>query len=80
MELICPVCNGLEQYFIECINCSGLMVDQGPLVDYLDDYSPYLSNDITQMVDGASYDKCVHLYLCEICGHDERIEIKRLEK
>lgn len=80
MELICPVCNGLEEQFIECPQCSEIMVDQGPLIDYLDDYSPYLSRDITQRVDGAPHDKCVHLYLCEACGWDKRITINRIVK
>ncbi len=80
MELICPVCNGLEQPNIECPQCGDMMVDKGPIVDYLDDYSPYLSNDITQLVDGAPHDKCTHLYQCESCGIDKRIEISRIEK
>jgi len=78
MELVCPLCNGIEKYEISCPTCEGLMVDEGPIVDYLDDYSPYLSRDITQLVDGTASDKCVHLYKCTECSRDKRIEINRV--
>jgi len=78
MQLICPLCNNVNKYSQMCPLCKSNMVDEGPVVDYLDDYSPYLSRDITQLVDGAPYDKCVHLYKCEHCGYDKRIEINKV--
>lgn len=78
MEFICPICNGLYEYNISCPECGGIMEDQGPLVDYYDDYSPYLSKDLTQLVDGVSHDKCVHLYKCINCNVDRRVEIDRV--
>ncbi len=78
MELICPICNGIGDFYIRCPYCDTTMVNEGPIVDYLDDYSPYLSNDITQLVDGAPHDKCVHLYQCRYCGRDKRIQIDRV--
>ncbi|WP_425447085.1 hypothetical protein [Dethiothermospora halolimnae] len=79
MELLCPVCNGLEEPQIVCKVCNSAMEDKGPLVDYLDDYSPYLSNDITQQVDGVAHDKCVHIYKCQNCGKDKRVIINRVK-
>lgn len=78
MDMVCPLCNGIQEIIDHCENCGGKMIDQGPIVNYLDDYSPYLSNDITQMVDGAPHDKCMHLYKCENCDHDKRVEIERV--
>ena len=78
MEVLCPLCNGLEEYNVVCEKCKSEMENQGPLVDYLDDYSPYLSNDITQLVDGAPHDECVHIFKCNNCQYDKRINIKRV--
>ncbi|MTI48603.1 hypothetical protein [Sporosalibacterium faouarense] len=80
MELICPLCNGLVEYKLECPKCRSNMTDQGPLVDYLDDYSPYLASDITEKVDGVSHNKCVHLYQCENCSNDKRVTINKVMK
>lgn len=78
LELVCPLCNSLTQYEVKCHRCGNYMCDQGPIVNYLDDYSPYLSRDLTQLVDGASHDKCVHLFKCKKCYYDKRIEIDRV--
>ncbi len=80
MDLICPLCNGLIEYHVVCEECGSDMTDAGALVNYLDNYSPYLSNDITQQVDGASYDKCVHLFQCDVCNKDKRVTIKRVRR
>ncbi|RKD31457.1 hypothetical protein [Thermohalobacter berrensis] len=79
MELVCPLCNNLEEYTMECPMCKENMMDEGPIVNYLDDYSPYLPKDITQLVDGAEHDKCVHLFRCKGCNYDKRVEIKRIK-
>jgi len=78
MELICPLCNGLFENNYKCEKCHGAVDDVGPIVNYLDDYSPYLSNDITQLVDGVAHDKCLHLYKCNSCDYDKRVEVNRV--
>lgn len=78
MDMVCPLCNGIQEILDECEYCNGKMVDEGPLVNYLDEYSPYLSNDITQLVDGAPHDKCMHLFKCSECEFDKRVEIQRV--
>ncbi len=78
MDLVCPLCNGIKNMNISCPVCSAKLKDNGPIVNYLDDYSPYLSNDITQLVDGALHDQCVHLFSCEKCEYDKRIKINRV--
>lgn len=79
MDLVCPLCNGIDKIQKKCPKCGGKMSDEGPVVNYMDDYSPYLSNDITQLVDGAAHDKCTHLIKCVDCNYDKRIEIERVK-
>ncbi|MTI65930.1 MAG: hypothetical protein FH753_04940 [Firmicutes bacterium] len=79
MEFVCPLCNGLDKWSKKCLKCGGEMIDRGPVVDYMDEYSPYLSNDITQKVDGACNDKCVHIFKCIKCSRDKRFEVKRVK-
>lgn len=74
---ICPVCNGLTTLPLTCKNCGRQMVDQGRIMDYYDDYSPYMEIDLMKMEDGypdsCSGHKCPHLYRCESCQTDEVI-------
>lgn len=77
MEYVCPLCNGIKEINEICEKCGSNMINEGPLVNFLDEYSPYLSNDITQLVDGAEHDKCMHLFVCKKCELDKRIEIER---
>lgn len=72
MNLICPLCNGLKEYTYLCNSCNSQMKDVGPVVDYLDEYSPYLSKDLTQLVDKAPSENCIHLLSCEKCNKDKR--------
>lgn len=78
MDLVCPLCNGMYEVEYLCPYCSNTMTDKGALVNYLDDYSPYLLDDISHQVDGAPYDKCVHLFFCPYCKTDKRVEIDRV--
>lgn len=78
MDLACPLCNGIKDINTSCPRCSAKMKDEGPIINYLDDYSPYLSNDITQLVDGVPHNQCVHLFSCEKCKYDKRIQIDRV--
>jgi hypothetical protein len=56
------------------------MVDSGRLIDFFDDYSPYMEIDLMKMEDGYpdsnSGQKCPHLYTCPSCLNDEVIFIK----
>jgi len=79
MNLICPLCNGLmEVKDVKCEFCNNVMVDKGRLTDYLDDYSPYLEMNITELVDGGPNNVCVHLFKCEKCNTDKRIAIDKI--
>ncbi len=80
MELICPICNGLEEYSIRCNKCKEVMKDMGRITDYYDDYSAYLEMSITDLVDGAPSNECVHLYTCKNCHNDRRIQIDKVIK
>ncbi|WP_234400736.1 hypothetical protein [Virgibacillus senegalensis] len=47
------------------------MTDQGKVVDFMGDYSPYLDIEIVKTVDGVrdstSSNTCVHLFQCLGC-------------
>ncbi len=79
MFLVCPLCNGLYEIQQKCFICNNDMVDRGPIVNYLDDYSPYLLDDITTLVDGVEKEKCVHLFYCNNCNYDKRVVISKKE-
>lgn len=78
MERICPLCNGLKNYDIECKFCNEKMEDKGRVADYYDNYSSYLDMSITELIDGVEADKCVHLFACPSCKSDKRIEINKI--
>ncbi|AFS77991.1 hypothetical protein Curi_c09750 [Gottschalkia acidurici 9a] len=80
MNLICPLCNGLVDRKMKCLRCVEKMKDNGPLVDYLDSYSPYLSRDITQLVDGVAHDECIHIFQCDRCGYDKKMVVQMINK
>jgi hypothetical protein len=56
------------------------MSESGRIMDYYDDYSPYMDIDLMKMEDGFkdtnSEHKCPHLYRCSSCLKDEIIFIK----
>lgn len=79
MKRVCPLCNGLYEIEISCPNCGRDMSDNGPVVNYLDNYSPYLLDDISHTEDGAAEDECTHLFCCPSCGKDKRVGIRRVE-
>lgn len=68
----CGICNGWAASERPCPKCEGTMRDQGRVTDFLDDYSPYLDQKYTNLVDGdldsSATDECVHLFVCEDCG------------
>jgi hypothetical protein len=56
------------------------MIEAGRLIDFFDDYSPYMEIDLMKLEDGYSDtnsgQKCPHLYRCLACQNDEVIFIK----
>lgn len=77
MKLVCPLCNGLYKIHKLCKECQESMEDKGAVVNYYDDYSPYLLDEITNNVDGVGKDKCLHHYRCPECGYEENFVIDR---
>ena len=77
MKAICPLCNGLYEVEYNCTDCNATMVDKGPMVNYMDEYSPYLLDDVTHLVDGVKRDECVHLYQCPKCNKKQLYSIER---
>lgn len=55
------------------------MEDMGAKVNFMDDYSPYLLDDISHKVDGVSKEECAHIYYCSNCHEDYQYSIERLE-
>lgn len=79
MEFVCPICNGMAAYLLKCPICGHQMENRGMIQEFFDDYSPYLSMDITQRLDDAPQDQCVHLFYCKNCNHDKRMPINRIK-
>ncbi|CCQ97113.1 conserved hypothetical protein [[Clostridium] ultunense Esp] len=77
MNLVCPLCNGLYKVVFNCSQCNTIMVDKGPLVNLMDDYSPYLLDEITYLVDGVKRGECLHTYRCPNCGFKQNYSIER---
>ncbi|KGX92584.1 hypothetical protein N781_14720 [Pontibacillus halophilus JSM 076056 = DSM 19796] len=81
---VCPLCNGLATIDASCSTCGeGKLIDRGRVVDYLDDYSAYMSDEDLKMVDGLPDSKekhsCVHVFQCTSCHEDETIPIHELD-
>ncbi|MEN1937024.1 hypothetical protein AAIE21_15855 [Paenibacillus sp. 102] len=69
---ICPLCNALEAQTYSCQTCTNVLQDYGKVVDYIDDYSAYMDQDLLTAVDGLtgenSEEYCVHVFYCGTCG------------
>jgi hypothetical protein len=61
-----------------CKRCSSNMRDGGRIQDYYDDYSPYLSYGITDVMDDEPSNICQHIYTCPQCGFDEVTNINKV--
>lgn len=84
MELICPLCNGLEAPSAACPKCGENMDDQGNIEDYFGPYSPYQERDLymwQQEIENPELgdDYCVHLYSCPHCQYDYHVPVKLIE-
>ncbi|MBM6617763.1 hypothetical protein [Bacillus suaedaesalsae] len=73
---ICPLCNGFEVLAISCEYCHSEVEDKGRVIDYFDDYSPYMEIEDMKKIDGYSQthqdQQCAHLLVCPLC-HQEQI-------
>ncbi|WP_449620485.1 hypothetical protein [Robertmurraya sp. Marseille-Q9965] len=76
---ICPICNGFKELHKECQTCGTSLEDSGRVMDYYDDYSPYMPIDLMKLEDGYPNDyenhQCPHLLKCPQCGYDEIVFI-----
>ncbi|MCL6572104.1 MAG: hypothetical protein K6T88_10535 [Bacillus sp. (in: Bacteria)] len=76
---MCQVCNGLREVSLFCANCGNPMMESGRIMDFYDDYSPYMEIDLMKLEDGYpdtnSAGKCPHLFCCQTCKNDEVILI-----
>lgn len=77
---ICPLCNGLIQYERNCSKCGAPMEVLDRIENYYDNYSPYLSYNITDMNDGDPFDICTHVLVCRNCNNKEILRIKNIVK
>ncbi len=78
MECLCPLCNGLFDSAVRCKICGGFMKDGGRIQDFYDDYSPYLSHNLTDKMDGEPPGICQHIFTCTSCGHDDVLNIRKI--
>lgn len=76
---VCPFCNGLASTSYTCPQCVEVLQDCGKTVDYLDNYSPYLDQQILQEVDGLPHAEsntyCVHIFYCPACRIEYEMKI-----
>lgn len=78
MAWVCQICNGMASYVVKCSDCGEQMEARGAIQDYFDDYSPYLSRDLTKKADGVEHNRCVHLFYCAGCASDKRVTINEI--
>jgi hypothetical protein len=76
---ICPLCNGFHTFLITCSICSQPMEDKGRIMDYYDDYSPYMEIELMKK-DGfetnVQLHNCVHVFYCPYCLNEDLILVK----
>ncbi|WP_075981552.1 hypothetical protein [Bacillus massilinigeriensis] len=77
---ICPVCNGFEHIDKTCPSCGNQLEDSGRIMDFYDDYSPYMPIDQMKLEDGYPNDfsnkECPHFLTCASCGYSSVLLIK----
>ena len=77
---ICPVCNGLIDYVAYCEWCGGRMEIEDRVENYYDDYTPYLSYELTDLNDGDSSQICRHICFCRNCSSQGVVAIRNIVK
>lgn len=77
---ICPLCNGFKAVSSTCSECFQVMEDKGRIIDYFDDYSPYMEIDDMKKIDGygntLSNHECAHVLYCVNCQFEQVIFVK----
>ncbi len=77
---ICPLCNALESQTYSCQNCQGILQDYGKTVDYIDDYSAYMDQELLSAVDGLTHNNsqeyCNHVFYCGVCNVETEVVVK----
>lgn len=77
MDFICPVCNGIENIYMECPQCNKEMQEAGNLQQFFDPYNPYISPELMEL-EGVTESKCIHVVFCNKCGKDTRVSIDKV--
>ncbi len=71
----CPLCNGFEVCSEYCPICNNLLEDNGRIIDYFDDYSPYMEIDDMKKIDGFEQtlqeNNCAHIFSCKKCNFEQ---------
>jgi hypothetical protein len=77
---MCPLCNQFNFVEYRCPNCLGTMEDQGRVIDFFDDYSPYLDIDGMKLADGFPDDlnnhQCPHTFYCSHCNESKLLLVQ----
>ncbi|WP_255298455.1 hypothetical protein [Brevibacillus dissolubilis] len=79
MNFMCPICNGFTELQVTCESCGSKLDDQGRLLDYFGDYSPYRPFDDLKRTDGypdVSSHLCPHVATCPACRLEQVIMIQ----
>ncbi|KHD84572.1 hypothetical protein [Heyndrickxia ginsengihumi] len=67
----CSVCNGIEEIQVVCPHCGSMLLDEGKIYDFYDDYSAYMDIDLLKLEDGdllsSKKAECMHLLVCKQC-------------
>lgn len=77
---VCPICNGFQEVEKTCSHCGNKLEDNGRLMDYYDDYSPYMPIDQMKLENGFPNDyrqeQCSHFFKCVKCGFEEVVFVQ----
>ncbi|UOF89778.1 hypothetical protein LSG31_18165 [Fodinisporobacter ferrooxydans] len=79
MDVICPICNGLQTLETTCPRCLEQLQNMGPVIDWLGPYAPYENDWILKVKGNMENAVCVHLFSCGRCGYDIRIPIAAMQ-
>jgi hypothetical protein len=73
---VCPLCNGFISSVYTCPHCAGKVEDRGKAVDYIDDYSAYMDENILQ--ENMATSSCTHLFYCTSCENQYQIQVQEI--
>ncbi|HBT19913.1 MAG TPA: hypothetical protein DEA47_00840 [Peptococcaceae bacterium] len=81
MNQVCPVCNGMAAFVIQCPECGKPMDDQGHISDFYGPYSPYeedLWPQLTGLSGRVASSRCIHFLYCSRCRIGRRRAVKKI--